>query len=68
MVDPAIFNDVDLFALLDEEEERKVLAQQVNTVEFVAGQTIFKAGEAGVHAYIVQRGRVNLSLTTIDCA
>ncbi|MFN8439677.1 MAG: DUF1003 domain-containing protein [Caldilineaceae bacterium] len=65
MVDPDIFNDVDLFALLDD-EERKVLAQQVNTVEFEAGQTIFKAGEPGRHAYIIQRGRVNVSLTTID--
>ncbi len=65
MVEPTIFNDVDLFALLDE-EERRVLAQQVDIVEFEAGQTIFKAGEAGIHAYIVQRGRVSVSLTTID--
>lgn len=65
MVDPTIFNDVDLFALLDE-EERRVLAQQVDIVEFEAGQTIFKVGEAGIHAYIVQRGRVSVSLKTID--
>lgn len=65
MVDPNVFNDVDLFALLDE-EERKVLAQQVNTAEFDPGQTIFKAGEPGRFAYIIQRGRVNVSLTTID--
>ena len=65
MVEPTIFNDVDLFALLDD-EERRVLAQQVDIVEFEAGQTIFKVGEAGIHAYIVQRGRVSVSLKTID--
>lgn len=65
MVDPNIFNDVDLFALLDA-EERKVLAQQVNTVEFEPGQIIFKTGQPGTHAYIVQHGKVSVSLTTID--
>lgn len=65
MVDPDIFNDVELFALLDA-EERKVLAQQVNTVEFTPNQVIFQAGQPGRLAYIVQRGKVNVSLTTID--
>ncbi len=65
MVDPDIFNEVPLFALLDA-EERKVLAQQVNTVEFDPGSTIFKASDPSGHAYLVQHGRVSVSLTTID--
>lgn len=65
MVDPNIFNDVDLFSLLDA-EERKVLAQQVNTVEFTPGQIIFQAGQPGTHAYVVQYGKVSVSLKTID--
>ena len=65
MVDPDIFNEVPIFELLDA-EERKVLAQQVSTVDFKPGETIFKAGDPGGRAYIVQRGKVNVILTTID--
>lgn len=54
------------FLLLLDAEERKVLAQQVNTVEFEPGQIIFKTGQPGSHAYIVQYGKVSVSLTTID--
>lgn len=65
MIDPNIFNDVELFSLLDA-DERKVLAQQVNIVEFSPGQTIFHAGQPGGHAYVVQYGKVSVSLKTID--
>ena len=61
MVNPDIFNDVPIFALLDA-DERQVLAQQVSATNFAKGETIFKAGEPGRHAYIVQYGRVNVSI------
>ena len=46
MVDPNIFNDVPIFALLDA-DERQVLAQQVSARNFARGETIFKAGSPG---------------------
>lgn len=64
MVDPDIFNDVPMFALLDA-DERQVLAQQVSARNFDQGQTIFKAGDPGGLAYIVQKGKVNISITDI---
>src|SRR5260221_10537970 len=65
MIDPDIFNDVPVFTLLDA-EERQVLAQQVSKRNFANGETIFKTGEPGGHAYLVQFGRVNVSV--IDLA
>jgi uncharacterized membrane protein len=64
MVNPDIFNDVPIFALLDA-DERRVLAQQVSARNFAKGETIFAAGEPGGHAYLVQYGRVNVSITDI---
>ncbi|HEX9453828.1 MAG TPA: DUF1003 domain-containing protein [Candidatus Binatia bacterium] len=64
MVDPDIFNDVPLFALLDA-DERQVLAQQVSARTFAQGETIFRAGEPGNYAYLVQYGRVNVCITDL---
>jgi uncharacterized membrane protein len=61
IVDTQIFNDVPIFELLDE-EERKVLAQQVSVKTFKKGQTIFKAGDPGGLAYIVQKGLVHVTI------
>src|SRR5690348_15755291 len=61
MVDYKIFNDVPIFELLDD-EERKVLAQQVSVRTFKKGQIIFKAGEPGGLAYIVQKGEVHVTI------
>jgi uncharacterized membrane protein len=61
MVDPNFFNDVPIFELLDA-EERKVLADQVSLREFKAGQVIFKAGDPGGLAYLVQKGRVHVTI------
>lgn len=61
MVNPQIFNDVPIFELLDE-EERKVLAQQVSVKVFKKGQMLFKAGEPGGLAYIVQKGLVHVTI------
>ncbi len=64
MVDPDIFNDVPIFALLDA-DERQVLAQQVSSKKFAKGETIFRAGNPGTHAYLVQYGKVNVSITDL---
>lgn len=61
MVNPEIFNDVPIFELLDD-EERKVLAQQVSVKVFKKGQTLFKAGDPGGLAYIVQKGMVQVTI------
>jgi CRP/FNR family transcriptional regulator, cyclic AMP receptor protein len=64
MVNPDIFNDVPIFALLDA-DERQVLAQQVDVHHFAQGETIFKAGASGGYAYLVQQGKVHVSLTDL---
>src|SRR5262249_27427356 len=64
MVNADVFNEVPLFALLDA-DERNVLAQQVSARNFAKGETIFTAGEPGVYAYLVQYGRVHVSITDI---
>jgi uncharacterized membrane protein len=61
MVDPNFFNEVPIFELLDA-EERKVLADQVSIREFKEGQIIFKAGDPGGLAYLVQKGRVHVTI------
>lgn len=64
MVDPDIFNEVPIFSLLDA-DERQILAQQVSARTFAKGETIFAAGAPGGHAYLIQYGRVNVSITDI---
>jgi CRP/FNR family cyclic AMP-dependent transcriptional regulator len=64
MVDVEVFDEVPLFALLDA-EEREVLAQQVETRRFAAGETVFKTGEPGERAYLVHRGNVHVTLTDL---
>jgi CRP/FNR family transcriptional regulator, cyclic AMP receptor protein len=61
MVDPDFFNEVPIFGLLDA-EERKVLADQVSIREFKEGQIIFKAGDPGGLAYLVQKGLVHVTI------
>src|ERR1700741_3895841 len=64
MVDPDIFNEGPIFALLDS-DERLVFAPQVDRRQFAAGETIFKTGDPGGHAFLVQRGRVHITLTDL---
>src|SRR6266487_5953340 len=64
MINPDVFNDVPIFALLDA-EEREVLAQQVSIRNIARGECLFKAGDNGKNAYLVQYGRVDLTLTDI---
>lgn len=60
-VDPTFFNEVPIFELLDD-EERKVLADQVSVREFKEGQLIFKAGDPGGLAYLIQKGLVRVTV------
>lgn len=61
MVDPKIFNEVPLFELLDA-DERNILAEQVSLKSFKKGQIIFKAGDPGGLAYVIQKGTVSVSI------
>lgn len=64
MIDPDIFNDVPIFSLLDA-DERLVLAQQVSVRNFAGGECIFRAGDPGKYAYLVQKGQVNITITDL---
>ncbi len=64
MIDPNVFNDVPLFALLDA-DERQVLAQHVSARTFAEGETIFQVGQPGGTAYLVQSGQVTVSITDL---
>jgi CRP/FNR family cyclic AMP-dependent transcriptional regulator len=55
--------DVPLFALLDD-DERAVLASQVDVTRFAARQRIYKIGDAGGRAYVLVSGTVRVS--TVD--
>jgi uncharacterized membrane protein len=46
-------------------DERQVLAQQVSARTFAKGETIFCTGDPGGLAYLVQYGRVHVSITDI---
>jgi uncharacterized membrane protein len=61
--DPIELKHVPLFALLDD-DEIAVLASQVDLKVFAARQRIYKLGDAGMHAYIMVSGSVQVS--TVD--
>lgn len=61
--DSEILKNVPLFALLDE-EERAVLAGQVELKKFVARERIYKIGDPSGPAYVVLSGKVRVS--TVD--
>jgi len=60
---PEVLKNVPLFALLDE-EERTVLASQVEFKTFSAHQRIYKMGDEGGQAYVMISGKVQV--TTVD--
>lgn len=61
MVNPDLFNEVPLFQLLDA-EERRVLAEQVSVLKFKKGDVVYKAGDPGGLAYLVQTGNVHVTI------
>jgi CRP/FNR family cyclic AMP-dependent transcriptional regulator len=60
---PEVFKNVPLFALLDD-DERAVLAAQVELKNFAPRQRIYKMGEASGQAYVMVSGKVRV--TTVD--
>ena len=60
---PDVLKEVPLFALLDD-EERAVLAAQVELRRFVPRQRIYRIGDPSDHAYVMVSGSVEV--TTID--
>lgn len=62
---PEIFEDVPLFAMLDQ-DERAVLAEQVEIRRFPKSFRIFKAGDPGGKAFIVTHGKVSVSVMDSD--
>ncbi len=60
---PDDLKTVPLFALLDD-DERAVLAAQVELRKFSARQRIYKIGDLGGHAYVMVSGHVHV--TTVD--
>ncbi len=61
----ALLADVGFFKLLDE-DERAVLAQQIERRTFPAGTTIFRERDAGGVMYLIRAGRVELWLYDAD--
>jgi uncharacterized membrane protein len=58
-----ILAEVPLFALLDE-EERAVLAERVELVQFVKDELIFNYGDPGDAMYVIKSGEVQLTVKT----
>jgi len=59
--DPSVFTQIEMFKLLDE-DERAELARVVDELRVIEGQTLFNAGEPGNTLFVVQSGRVELSI------
>lgn len=62
---PEMLKSVPLFALLDD-DEKAVLAAQVDRRTFAARERIYKAGESTGPAYIVVSGRVRVTMVDED--
>jgi uncharacterized membrane protein len=60
---PQVLENVPLFALLDQ-DERAVLAAQVELKHFASRQRIYKRGDPGGQAYVLLSGKVRV--TTVD--
>ncbi len=62
---PDDLKSVPLFALLDD-DERAVLAAQVELRKFAARQRIYKIGDPGGHAYVMVSGHVQVTIVDED--
>ena len=63
--DAALLVDVGFFKLLDD-DERAVLAQQIEQRVFPSGTTIFREGDSGGIMYVIRSGQVELWLYDED--
>lgn len=64
MIDPEVFNEVPIFALLDA-DEKAVLAGLVSERRFTKGEVVFKAGDPGGYAYVVDHGEIHVNITDL---
>jgi uncharacterized membrane protein len=60
-IDPLVLHNVPVFQLLDEDEVRALLTETEER-SYVAGQTVFKEGQAGGEMHVVLEGRVETFL------
>ena len=58
---PHLLRKVPLFELLDDDEV-KVLSEQLDQMRVYAGQTVFNQGDDGVTMYVVQSGKIEIFL------
>jgi CRP/FNR family cyclic AMP-dependent transcriptional regulator len=49
-----------------ERDDRLAIAQRMHVATFEAGQTVFTRGDAGLDVYLVVKGRVRLSVFSLD--
>jgi len=63
--DPALFETIPIFSLLDA-DERAVLAEQVEPRRFAPRQRIYRTGDEGGKAYVVLSGRVEVAVIDED--
>ncbi|HEU4371511.1 MAG TPA: DUF1003 domain-containing protein [Methylomirabilota bacterium] len=63
--DPALFETIPIFSLLDA-DERAVLAEQVEPRRFTPLQRIYRTGETGGKAYVVLSGKVQVAVIDED--
>lgn len=61
-IDPEVLQNVPVFQLLDQDELKDLLAETEER-SYVAGQTIFKEGQAGGEMHVIIEGRVETYLT-----
>src|SRR6185503_4494911 len=59
--DPALLDRVTLFEFLDE-DDRKILANSIDSVTVPEGKTLFEAGQPGESIYVVNSGEIELSI------
>jgi uncharacterized membrane protein len=63
--DPALFEGIPIFSLLDA-DERAVLAEQVELRRFARRQRIYRVGDPGAKAYVVTSGKVEVVVIDED--
>jgi len=63
--EPALFEDIPIFSLLDA-EERAVLAEHVEFRRFAARERVYRPGDPGGRAYLVISGQVNVIVIDAD--
>lgn len=58
-VEPSALEDVDFFKILGDEDRRE-LAEVVDLIQLVDGETLFRAGDIGESLFLVRAGEVEL--------